>query len=186
MSEIANATPAQRIPAEKFTKSLADFIATIRRRWPIVAAAIVVFLTLAIIYIAQVNPVYEGTTRLLVLQQGGHPVNVSNSDAGTINEGNSVEDYITTHLLLVSSPIVVQDAIDRVGESNLPSLAIDQKAGETIIDTAINSLKVTRPDRMAKVLRVAYRAHSPGEATLFLEGLAESYKHFLENTFNSN
>ena len=39
------------------------------------------------------------------------------------------EDYIPTHLLIISSPQVVKRAIDKVGLDNLPSLLAAKKRG---------------------------------------------------------
>ena len=50
----------------------------------------------------------------------------------------------------------------------------------------IKHLKVTRPDRLAKVLRVEYRAGDRDEVVRMVEAITDSYKQFLEETFQKN
>ena len=67
---------------------------------------------------------YQATARLLIVQQGGRPLNVTNNNPNTQNE--SVDDYIPTHSVIVRSPLVIQRAIDAVGLDE-PAV-VDQEA----------------------------------------------------------
>ena len=81
---------------------------------------------------------------------------------------------------------MVQRAIDKVGLDNLPSLLAAKKRGLDPVKEAINHLKVTRPDRLAKVLRVEYRAGGRDEVVRTIEAITASYKQFIEETFQKN
>ena len=47
-------------------------------------------------------------------------------------------------------------------------------------------MKVTRPDRLAQVLEVEYRASGRDEVVRTIEAITDSYKQFIEETFQKN
>jgi succinoglycan biosynthesis transport protein ExoP len=176
-------TPRSGSP--ELLKDLRDLIETLRRGWRHVAVSVMVCLTLGTIYLAKTKRQYQATARLLVLQQGGRPLNVANNNDPSRLLDNG-DDYIPTHASIVSSPRVMRRAIDAIGLQNLPSLATAAREGLDPIEEAIAKLKVVRPDRQAKILRADYRADSREEATRTLEAITESYEKFLEETFQKN
>lgn len=155
----------------------------LQRGWRIIAIAVAVTLTLASIYLATTRRMYEAKSRLLVLQQGGRPINVAHNDLAQSQDHN--DDYIPTHALIVSSPLVVRRAIESVGLQKLPTLAHAQAHGLDPVDLAIERLHVERPDRFAKILYVTYRAWSRDEAIRTVKAVLESYQKFLEESFES-
>ena len=66
-----------------------------------------------------------------------------------------------------------------MGLESLPTLArvVDP------IKEAIDLLKVSRPDRMARILQISFRAISREEAVRMVEAVTESYRKFLEDTY---
>src|SRR5512135_3757234 len=156
-----------------------------RRGWWVIGTSALICLAVAAIYLARTKRIYQAEARLLVLQQGGRPLNVANTDPNRLMEGTP-EDYIPTHILIISSPQVVKRAIDKVGLDNLPSLLAAKKGGLDPVVEAIKNLKVTRPDRLAKVLRVEYRAGGRAEVVRMIEAITDSYKQFIEEAFQKN
>jgi len=159
-------------------------IGVLRGGWRLIGISVLICLIISIIYLAGTKRIYQATVRLLVLQQGGRPLNVANTDPNRLMEGT--EDYVPTHSLIISSPLVVQRAIHKVGLENLPSLLDAKKRDLDPVEEAINHLKVTRPDRLAKVLLVEYRAGDRDEAVRTIEAIIDSYNQFLEQTFQKN
>src|SRR5271157_4412569 len=152
------------------------------RQWYV--ACVLACLAIASVYLVMAPRIYQAQVRLLVLQQGGRPLNVANTDPNRLMEGT--EDYISTHLLIIISPEVVKRAIDKIGLDNLPSLLAAKKRGLDPVKEATNHLKVTRPDRLAKVLQVEYRAGGRDEVVRTIEAITDSYKQFIEETFQKN
>src|SRR5271157_215217 len=163
-----------------------SLIAILWRRRQGYVACVLACLAIASVYLVMMAPrIYQAQVRLLVLQQGGRPLNVANTEPKPlIMEGT--EDYIPTHMLIAISPRVVQRAIDKVGLDNLPSLLAAKKGGRDPVEEAINHLKVTRPDRLAKVMRVEYRAGGRDEVVRTIEAITDSYRQFIEETFREN
>src|SRR3954452_22674331 len=163
---------------------LKEYAEAVRRGWRLIVACVAISLTIAVIYLATTKRVYQATARLLVLQQGGRPLNVANTDPSRLMEGN--DDYIPTHSQIIASQLVVRRAIDTVGLDQLPSLAAAKAAGRNPVEEAVGRLKVTRPDRYAKIVCVDYRDGSREEATRLLEAITVSYRKFLADTFQKN
>ncbi len=156
-------------------------LAVLKRGWKLVLLSILICMTCMTLYLFQAKRVYQATCRLLVLQQGGRPLNVASNDPSRSVE--AYDDYIPTHSLLISSPLVVQPAIDAVGLENLPTLIQAEKDGTRAIDEAILNLRVTRPDRQAKILKVDHWAGSRAEAVTLLKAITESYRNTLEDMY---
>src|SRR4051812_39412614 len=93
---------------------------TLKRGWRQIALASVICLTLAALVLAASTRVYQATARLLIVQNGGRPLNVTNTSAESSRES---DDYIPTHAVIVRSPLVIRNAIQAVGPANLPTLA---------------------------------------------------------------
>ncbi|MBV8316217.1 MAG: polysaccharide biosynthesis tyrosine autokinase, partial [Planctomycetaceae bacterium] len=81
---------------------------------------------------------------------------------------------------------VVKRAIDKVGLDNLPSLLAAKKRDLDPVKEAIDHLKVIRPDRLARVVRVEYRAGERHEVVRTIEAITNSYKQFIEEAFQKN
>jgi len=183
MPELAAQNQTHPAPRE-LAVEMRRLIGVLRQGWRLIAISTVVCLTIAGLYVASAKRVYQATTRLLVLQQGGRPLNVANSDPNRLMEGT--DDYIPTHSMIVCSPMVVKQAIDQVGLEHLPTLMAAKLANSDPVEVAISNLKVTRPDRMAKIFRVDYQAGDRQETDRLVGALVESYQHFLGATFQKN
>ena len=153
------------------------------RQWYV--ACVLACLAIASVYLVMAPRIYQAEVRLLILQQGGRPLNVADTDPNPlIMEGT--EDYIPTHMLIISSPQVVKRAIDKVGLDNLPSLLAVKKGGLDPVGEVIKHMKVTRPERLAKVMLVEYQSGGRDEVVRTIEAITDSYKKFIEETFQKN
>ncbi len=164
-----------------FREDIREILTVLKGGWKLVLLSVLVCMTCMTLYLVSAKRIYQATCRLLVLQQGGRPLNVANNDPSRSVE--AYDDYIPTHSLLITSPLVVQPAIDSVGLENLPSLVEAEKDGTRPIDEAILNLRVTRPDRQAKILKVDYWAGSRVEAVTMLQAITESYRDALEEMY---
>ncbi|WP_406693546.1 polysaccharide biosynthesis tyrosine autokinase [Singulisphaera sp. Ch08] len=161
----------------------ANLIAILWRGRRLIAASILGCLLLAGFYLLNTDRIYQATAKLLILQQGGRPLSVVSVDTGGLTE--SGEDYIPTHALVLKSPIVVRHAIEAVGLKNLASLDVAGNMERAVRDVT-KSLSVTRPDRLAKILQIDFRAKSREEAVRLVAAITLSYKKFLEEVYQKN
>src|SRR5437868_867277 len=80
--------------ARKILEDLWGVLGILRRGWRYIALALGISLALAILYLARAKPTYQASARLLVLQQGGQPLNVaSNQVANNGDLFQSVDGY---------------------------------------------------------------------------------------------
>src|SRR4051812_8372803 len=102
-------SPTRLIPhANDLVDELRALLHTLRRGWRQIALSVLVCLTLAALVLATSRRIYQATARLLIVQQGGRPLNVTNTNANAPSE--ALEDYIPTHAVIVHSPLVIQAA----------------------------------------------------------------------------
>jgi capsular exopolysaccharide synthesis family protein len=168
--------------AQGLIEAPANLIAILWRGRRLIAMSVLGCLLLAVIYLLYTSRLYQGTAKLLILQQGGTPLVFHSEQA---RGGDAAEDYIPTHAMVLKSPTVVGKAIQAVGLRNLPSLNVGG-SHEKAVREVIKNLSVTRPDRQAKILQVDYRARSREEAVRLVEAITVSYRNFLEDVYAKN
>ncbi|WP_435022516.1 polysaccharide biosynthesis tyrosine autokinase (plasmid) [Tundrisphaera sp. TA3] len=143
----------------------------LRRGWRYVAVSAAVCLTLGIIYAARGKVTYQASARVLVLQHGGR-VLPGGGDPHQAAKG--FEDSLSTHTMIIRSPIIVQRALDASGLGGLPA--------ESVVDR----LTVTVPMATARVLQVGYAAATHDEAQKVIAGVISSYEGFLRDNYQKN
>src|SRR5271166_4416441 len=121
-------------------RSLSDFLGTIVRSWRLIAVCVGITLTLAVIYLARVKPVYQASARLLVLEHGGQPLTVANGASNNqytlFQSVDGSSNSLTTHIMIIRSPLIV-------GRS-LASAGLNELSAESVI----RGLSVKLPDPM--------------------------------------
>ena len=163
--------------SRKFVEDLYDFLGTLVRDWRLIAVCVGITLTLAVIYLARVKPVYLASARLLVLQHGGRPLNVANGASNNDNLLQSVDGYsnsLTTHIMIIRSPLIVGRSLAAAGLK-------DVSAGSVIA-----GLSVKLPDPAARVLELSYKAGSRDEAVRLVDSVIKSYNLFLQENYQQN
>lgn len=138
-------------------------------------------LALAAVYLLMANRLYEASAKLLVIEQGNSPMSAPGGQSRSLV--NSLEDAIPTHLAILSSPVVVRGAVESVGLNNLPSLGSSPRNVETATIEVVEGLQVSRPERLAKIIEIAYRAKSREEALRMVGAVTKSYQKFLSEVY---
>lgn len=156
----------------KLAEDLFSVLGVLRRGWPFIAVSSLVCLTLALIYVSKGSASYQASARLLVLQHGGRLLPGSGGDP--LQGGRGGEDSLSTHVMVIRSPIIVERALASAGVKGLTT--------ESVVDR----LTVTVPDPAAKVLQVGYKAGSRDEASRVIAAVIENYEVFLKNNYQKN
>jgi capsular polysaccharide biosynthesis protein len=157
----------------KLVEDLHRLLGILRRGWRFIAISVAICLTLAVVYLARTKTVYESSARLLVLQQGGRPVNVSGG-ADALSFPQTAADSLATHLMIIRSPVIVEKALASAGLRNIPA------------DSVIARLTVKLPDEGARVLDLGYKAGTEDETTRVIKAVIESYDQFLKDNYQKN
>jgi uncharacterized protein involved in exopolysaccharide biosynthesis len=167
----------QQSEGRKLVEDLYDFLGTLVRGWRLVAFCVAITVVVAGIYLARAKPLYQATSRLLVLQHGGQPINVASGAANHDNLFQSVDgvsNSLATHLMIIRSPLIVSRALDSAGLKNLAA------------GTVIGRLSVKLPNESARVLEVGYKADSRDEAVRVVDAVIKSYDLFLKDNYQKN
>jgi capsular exopolysaccharide synthesis family protein len=178
--------PAPGGPApslQELIEGPANLVTVLWRRRRLAATCVLGCLGLACLYLLTAPRLYQASARLLVLQQGARPLNVVNTEQSRVVE--AAEDIIPTQMMVVSSPVVVGRAIASIGLEHLPSLRASGSHDRAVRE-AVKNLIVTRPDRLAKILQIDYRARTSAEAVQIVHEIVASYKTFLGDAYHKD
>jgi len=160
-------------PVERrFVDDLHTVILAVRRGWRFVVVAGLIGMTVGVVYLARRKVVYQGTSRLLILQQGRAPLGVAGQDGGRLAEAG--QDDLPTHAMILKSPMIVGRALAMLGP-NPPS-----------VRAVTDKLSVTRPDPTAKVLQIVYLSEDAKTAAKLVEAITQTYQKFLEEKYQKN
>src|SRR5215213_136640 len=100
----------------------------VRDGWHYIGFAVLVFLTIAVLRLARSSPTYTASASLLVLQQGGRPMdllsNSTNSALEMLASLDGYANYLPTHTRIIRSPLVIEDALASVGRPVLSAPAV--------------------------------------------------------------
>ena len=90
-----------------------------RQKWRLLFGALV-GLTSALVYCVLAGPWYESTTQLLVVKK-----HLETSPLSGPNPDHAHDNYLSTHMLVITSPRIVQQAIIKDNLGGLPSFQND-------------------------------------------------------------
>ncbi len=174
-SQLSNPRNAngQQSDSRKLVEDFHHYKGIIFRGWRYLVICVLASLAAAVIFLAASKPTYKAASRLLVIQQSGHPVHVTREN-DPFSGGSQSDDNLATHLLLLKSPVIIEQAL-KVGGLNT-----------ALVGSVIGGLTVKQPDPAAKIIDLTYKSKSTDEAYRVLASLIESYKLFLKTNYQKN
>jgi capsular exopolysaccharide synthesis family protein len=150
-----------------------------RRKWILVCVTIIT-VALGYLYYLQATPVYRSYTQVLLVKR---EANLSGSQEGRRAYGYGYEDTMSTHALLIGSPLIISKAVETYHLASLSSL----KDEESPVGTIIQGLRVTRAgDRNTpdpNVMDMRYEGFNQRECAAILDAILKTYQEFLGETY---
>jgi capsular exopolysaccharide synthesis family protein len=151
-----------------------------KRKW-LVLFAVAVCLALGGLYCAQAPPVYQSSTQVWVVRK--------RPDAplpGVDPRLALVEDYLATHLVLIRSPWIVGQAIEKANLRSLPSFQDEEDVPGAII-RALKSNREPSKDGTApnNILNLSFRGPDPEACRIVVIAVLQSYKDALDATYRN-
>jgi polysaccharide biosynthesis transport protein len=129
-------------------------------------------------------PKYESKAEIIVMQ------NDSNTKASldhSATQTNVSEELLATHLKIVQSKKVINDALEKHGLMELPSLLAELGETEGVSDYVRENLYVTTGGkgsaRDAHVLNIAFRHTSQEDAQTVTIALIDEYQNYVKSKF---
>ena len=110
-----NQNDAEFMPSVDAVSAIARFVGIVRRRKQVVITAIVIHVLLGMTYYMMATSKYASTAELLIIQQ-------KQDHLATVGDHESSEDTMATNQKLISSPIVLQNAIKQLPQQHLIDL----------------------------------------------------------------
>lgn len=145
------------------------------RRKSLLALGLVIGIILGALYYVQKTPVYEASARVLVIEKRPEVV------TGQQIVKSQIEDYASTHRILITSPIIVQRAIDQFDLGSLECLQDSENLQSDIVD----HLTVSRVTRDAdSVLQLSFKSTLSNECGVVVNAILTSYQKFLEESYD--
>ena len=159
-------------PASDFVFALFHWLRIARYRHKTIVVSLCVAGLLGAAYYVLAPRYYESAAKLLIIQR-------SNDQLAMVGEQQSLDNTMATHQELITSPVVIQAALDQL----LPEHRIDlikvppQRWNEALAD----NLSATT-SRKTNFLQVSYRSLSPEAAAGVVSAIVQSYLSFVEGT----
>jgi capsular exopolysaccharide synthesis family protein len=144
-------------------------------------------LLFGVLYYVVTSPTYRSTAQVLVVKK--RPDEITGKDTRNL----AIEDYVATQQILVSSPLIIERAIEKHSLGSLPTFRNwEQKyaeRGETLPELIRKWMSVTRGRGATgynnAVLDLSFRGNTPEDCQLVIDAVLSSYREFLEETYRN-
>ena len=178
----------------------------VRRKGRIVLA-VLLGLGLAALFCAVTGPRYDSATQLLVIKKRLDTMPITGPD-----QNRPPDDYLSTHMLLITSRRVIDRAIEKGNlreldqfqekggwrheitdwaSHNLLGVEAEVQPDEKLTTDIINSLVVTRDAQRPgispsnEVINLSFRGNMSGDGPKVLNAIIASYQDFLQETYRN-
>jgi succinoglycan biosynthesis transport protein ExoP len=153
------------------------------QRKSLVAVSTLAGLLFGFAFYAQRPPVYQSTAQVLVVKKRSDPLPITGGDPRL----TFVEDYLSTHLVLIKSPLIVERAVQKRELGSLPSYAgRGDPSGEIMASlTALRDKDASGSGGPNNIINLAFRAPMAEDCGTVLNAIVESYQDFLDVSYRS-
>ncbi len=191
LTELHEVQPTDTPSAE----SLFDFAGILWRRKWIALVMLLACLTLGALYFFQATRGYRSTAQILLIKKEKIPV--AGSEAGPRSGRYSdygYEDTVSTHMILICSPLIVGRAVESHKLASLPSFRPEnpELAGDPVPRVTaqiIAGLKATAAGEKyaidPNVMNLAFEGVDPADCETVLKAVIDSYQKFLGETYQN-
>ncbi len=162
-------TVAEASQAGGAIASALRFLRVLERRRAVVINCLMLSCALGIAYYAVATRLYESSARLLVIEQ-------KQDQIANVGDGGASDNTMATHRELVTSPVVLEGAIQRLAPDDRIDL-VDKPPHEWI-KTLTRNLSATTT-RRTNLINVSYRSRRPQAAAAVVRAVIESYLEFV-------
>ncbi len=159
------------LTAAEMIHTLARLGRSIWYRRTIVAVTVIATLALGIAYYATAPRIYQSTANLYIVERHADKVT-------TMGEQMAGESLMTTQRELVTSPVVLQAAIEQLAPQY--RLDFEDLPPSTWIDSVRGNLSA-RDVRKTNMIELGYRSRNPEAAAAVVSAVLQSYLNFMES-----
>ncbi|MGV3484530.1 MAG: GumC family protein [Planctomycetaceae bacterium] len=165
-----------------------DLIEAVRHHRWLCALGITLGIAAALAYQFLAVPKYEAVVQIMLMQRNTAMPSSGESSATPHAEGIALaENVLASHMQLLGSRRILQDAIDRYEIGELESLQREVEFERDPVYYLQNNMKLSLGGdgaaRAANVVTVALRDTSPNDCAVILNAIVSSYQDFIRMTF---
>jgi capsular exopolysaccharide synthesis family protein len=153
-----------------------------QRRWLVLLGA-VIGPVLALLHYSQRPSVYRSGAQVLVVKKRSEALPVSNGGDPRLAV---YEDYVSTHLILIRSPLVVERAVQKRNLGALKSFQGADPAGAILNGLSANR-EQPKDGSVApnNVIILSFAGPDAADVQAVLNAVIDSYREFLDETYQS-
>jgi succinoglycan biosynthesis transport protein ExoP len=152
------------------------------QRKPLVALGVLAGVAVAAIFASQKAPIYQSTAQVLVVKK--HADAALPMPGGGNPSVGYYDDYVSTHLALIRSQVVIDKAVKKRDLGSLPSLSGRGNPTPAII-AALAAARDTKESGATNIVNLSYRGPVAEDCRVILNAVVESYKDFLDETYRN-
>ena len=162
--------------------STIDLLDLVLRRKRLVSAAIVAGILIGLIYYMQATRIYESHADVLLVQKRPEVV------TGDQRYESGFEDYVTTHLALIVSPLIIERAIETFDLGSLKTFEWVDPEEYDLAEVISEQLAVTGGprdlgDNADRIMTLTFYGGEPAECPVVVEAVLNAYKAFLSEIY---
>lgn len=160
-----------------------DWFGMAWRRKSLLGLGLAVGLVVATFVYLQRTPVYQSNAQIMVIRKLGSALPTSGVDPRMA----FYEDYLSSHLVLIRSPLIVQRAVQKYHLDVLPSFNGQGNPTESIRGSINPTRDVTAGNAgvTTNIINLSYRSTVSEDNPRVLNAVIDSYKDFLDELFRN-
>jgi capsular exopolysaccharide synthesis family protein len=137
-------------------------------------------LVLGLLFYVQAPRAYQSSAQVLVVKKKEHDLPIPGS------EGRSpvVEDYLSTHQVIIRSPLIINKAVEKQELARLKALEGRENPAAAIADS-LGISREMRNNNPTNILNITFRGHNPDDCGVVLNAVIDSYRDFLKSTYRN-
>jgi capsular exopolysaccharide synthesis family protein len=176
---VQNAAAVEPEPLDTGPAPAAGFLSVLWMRKSLIGLGVVLGAVLGGLFYAQRRPLYQSSAQVLIIKK--RPEALSGGAGLT-----RFEDYVSTHLALIKSPLLVGQAVTRGNLQALPTFAGSADPTAQIIGALIVGRDNTSGGTGGSdVVNLSYRGPVAEDCPVVVKALLASYQEFLEKTYKT-
>jgi succinoglycan biosynthesis transport protein ExoP len=151
------------------------------QRKPLVALGVIVGVVVAALFASQRAPVYQSSAQVLVVKKhADSALQVPGGDPRT----DFYEDYVSTHLALIRSQVVIERAVAKHDLGALPSFAGRGNPTGAIMGS-LTATRDTKESGANNIINLSYKGGVSEDCPVVIDAVIKSYKDFLDELYHN-
>jgi succinoglycan biosynthesis transport protein ExoP len=171
-ANLAPAADSAALPSSELAGVILHWSRIVRYRHKTLVVTLILAGMLGAVYYLLAPRYYQSTAKLLIIQR-------SNDQLAMVGEQQSLDNTMATHQDLVTSPVVIQGALDQI----LPEHRVDlHNTSPQFWNEVIARNLSAKTTRRTNFIEVNYRSLSPEAAAGVVSAVVQSYLGFVDGT----